>query len=570
MDTMQEFEYEENKPEEILEVPLRKINQVHIGRKIKTEVVLRSNTVIKVKRKKKHYSCIHCGQKYMKETAKCKMCSEGIIKISGETENIIQAIVEEAGSDLLVERAPVSMFVTFINGADILIDNLCLGGRYTLIGFVGTIKKKEYEELTINVETSNLTKEGIEHINLTALDKEKIKVFSQRDDLIKKLREAVFGTDLYNLDILQESILLTMASSQKFHQRGSLKNRGNINLLFVGSPGLGKSQILKRAISFFPKSRYASCSGSTGIGLMGSVQKDERVGDSVLTPGTVALCHSGGIAAIDELDKVDKTDLSKLNTQMDSLFIPIDKANIHRRLPADVSILAAMNPKYGTYSVEDIAYRQINLAKDFMDRFDLIFNIDYFNNGKSEKMIESSLSGYKEEEQIDTVFFLKYFSMARKIKYKFNKGLKEHIKKEYNKMVGNIDQAKGVHYSSRLNDILVRLTLAHARLHLKQEPDFTDVKRAVELMKLSFKSLGVFDDHKNVLKVIEEAVKEEPNKAKKQEIILQFLRNAEKGEMREDELRSKTNFKDFDKIMNYLKYKTGEIFERRPGIWKLL
>ena len=133
--------------------------------------------------------------------------------------------------------------------------------------------------------------------------------------------------------------------------------------------------------------------------------------------------------------------------------------------------------------------------------------------------------------------------------------------------MGNINTQKGVHYSSRLNDVLVRLTLAHARLHLKDEPDFTDVKRAVELMKVSFKSLGVYDDFQG-FDVIKTEKVESQSFMDKRRAILELLKHAENEEMLEVDLESKTKFSDFDEVMEKIRMK-GDIFEPRIGLVKI-
>lgn len=570
MDTMQEFEKEYDKKEEILLVPLAHINTEHLDTVVKLNVLLRSNTSILPDSSSIYYLCQNCKERYYKKTRRCESCdSKELIKV-GERNDTITCVVEEIESTNLVNRSPVSIIVKFNKDVKKTIDSLNLGGNYLLTGKIILRKIKDKEYFEMEVYSYEFINDGIENMAISSLEEAKIKNISQKDDLIEYLSQNIFSNDLYNLGFLMESILLMMASSPKvFIKKDVLKNRGNIMLLLVGSPGTAKSQLLKRTVSFFPKSRYITGSGSSGIGLVASVVKDERVGDYVLKPGALALCHKGGILGADELDKVDKTDLTKMNTQMDSLFIQIDKANIHRRIPADVSILGAMNPKYGAYNLEETPYSQINLKKDFMDRFDLIFNVDYYKAKEIDKIIEKSCKGYLENEKIEVDLDLlrKYFSYVRTTKIIYDTGFIAHITKEYKNLLGKSRDDKDTHYSMRLIDNLIRLACAHSRLRLSNKPDYVDVKKAGELMKESFKSLGIYDEDKGLdFFKTEEVVPK--SKVDKMREIIRILGVDTKPQLEED-IKSKCYFEDFDEIIELMK-RNGDLFAPRKGYVKCL
>lgn len=567
VDPLIEFNEQENPT-----IPVVKISEVTLefeDKMIEINGILRSNTAIQPKTLFFNYSCTRCDLTYSEKQKNCD-CG-GFLKKTSERINLITAIFEEDNSQSTVGRITTSIILEFTESVNKTINQLILGNKYKIIGklMVATKGKKDY--FVLRVEEFTRLKEGLLAIPLTKSDKEKIEELSQRDDLIPKLRKAVFGEDLYNLDLPMESILLTMASSPKNFVGETMKNRGNLMHLFVGSPGKGKSQLLKRAANFFPKSRYATGSGSSAIGLVASVQKDERVGDFVLTPGTVALCHEGGIAALDEIDKIDKADLTKLNTMMDSLIIPIDKANIHRSIPADVSILAAMNPKYGSFDDNELPYNQINLKKDFLDRFDLIFNIDYFNKGSdSRKIAESSLKAYlnrkKEDVLINSNIAKKYFVYARRIVPKMDMGILTHIEEEFHKLTG-LTNNEGVYYSLRLLDNLVRLVGAYSRLRLSDKPDYIDVKKAIELMKESFKSMGIFSDGEGLNQYVTEKVVE-PKKIDKLRKVRKIIHDLGEGRpVLVLDVEDVYGRDDFDEILELLK-RNGEITEPRRGYVK--
>ncbi len=76
------------------------------------------------------------------------------------------------------------------------------------------------------------------------------------------------------------------------------------------------SEILKSAIEVSPRGLYTSGKGSTAVGLTAAVIKDTDTGQMNLEAGVVVLAN-GGVAAIDEFDKMDTVDRSALHEAME-------------------------------------------------------------------------------------------------------------------------------------------------------------------------------------------------------------------------------------------------------------
>jgi len=55
--------------------------------------------------------------------------------------------------------------------------------------------------------------------------------------------------------------------------------RGDVHLLLVGDPGMGKSELLKAAASIAPRGVYVCGNTSSSTGLTASVVKDNITGD---------------------------------------------------------------------------------------------------------------------------------------------------------------------------------------------------------------------------------------------------------------------------------------------------
>lgn len=573
MDGLNSFvkEFEESKKEVIFALPISEVCSKYLGKLISIKGIIKSFTAI-LPNKKITYKCNRCNKISFTYCESCFKCNGSVDKIT-EIKDSITAILEEDYPDN--NRLPISLVIQFNKNLDKALNDLNLGSKYEFVGRLLIDKKNKSDFFLIEVSSYVYLKEGLEKLNITPEEKVLLKAYSNdTDDLLERLRNTIFGIDLIGMNNILDSVILMMVSSpKKMVGNNVLKNRGNLMILIIGSPGTGKSQVLKRTVAFFPKGRYATCSGSTAIGLIASVQKDERVGDYVLSPGAVALANKS-ICAIDELDKVDKNDLTKLNTMMDSLVIPIDKANIHRKLKADVSILGAMNPKYGTFDDNTSIYEQINLKKDFLDRFDLIWNMDYFQKRTDgDQITDKSLDAYGLEEEpklMPIELAQKYFAYAKTINPKVDIGVREDISKEFKKLTQNTNLDNKAYFSRRLLDNLVRLAQAYCRLKLKDEMDSIDVQLAIDLMKCYLKTMGVYQEVGGLDQYkCEEVVTSE--KVKLAETILKIISSFKGIPVHIEEIYTflnNTSQRDVDQMISKLKQK-GDIFEPSSNKYKI-
>jgi DNA replicative helicase MCM subunit Mcm2 (Cdc46/Mcm family) len=558
---------EHREKEKILTVPLPEVSLRHIGRKVRISGIIRSTGAISPSGQPECFECDRCHRKYSQKQNFCRVCDGKFFHYrEANMVNMIKAIISEDPSEIDLSRALVSLVLDFTTDLEKVIYDIKLGNKYVIEGTVNMRSEGKKSYFFIEVDNYTYITEGLDKIELSEQDIEQIKVFSNDPDRIEKIAKMIFGTDLSKLEVPMEAAILSMASGPERKVGKTLKNRGVIDILFVGSPARGKSQLLKRIANFFPKSRYASGSNASAIGLCASVRKDELIGDYVLEPGVVALCHPGGIACIDELDKVPKDDLTKLNTQMDSLMIPIDKANVHRSIPANVSIIAAMNPKHGAFSGESIL-GEIILKKEFQDRFDLIFNVDYFTKGvDSNEIAKKSLKAYKEEEtEIDYSFIIKYFAYIRRLNPVLCGPALDFIREEYSSIVGKAKESSEMYLSLRLLDNITRLATAYSRLRLGDEVDMGDIKDAGVMLKESFKSLGVYEDKGLNVFTVERVVN--PKKIKKADLVLEAL----KGKMLSfEEIQSITELSslELEEVLRILLLK-GDIFEPQRNKYKL-
>ncbi|GIL88343.1 hypothetical protein Vretifemale_16309, partial [Volvox reticuliferus] len=153
---------------------------------------------------------------------------------------------------------------------------------------------------------------------------------------------------------------------------GRVPVRGDIHVLIVGDPGLGKSQLLQAAASAAPRGIYVCGNTSTSAGLTVSVVRDAVTGDAALEAGAVVLSDCG-VCCVDEFDKMTAEHQALLEV-MEQQEVSVAKAGLVANLPARASILAAANPVGGHYNrAKSLAENLRGISPAMLSRFDLIF-----------------------------------------------------------------------------------------------------------------------------------------------------------------------------------------------------
>ncbi|MFB6186537.1 MAG: ATP-binding protein, partial [Halobacteriaceae archaeon] len=110
-----------------------------------------------------------------------------------------------------------------------------------------------------------------------------------------------------------------------------------------------------------------------------------------LEAGALVLADQG-IAAVDELDKMDPTDRSAMHEGLEQQEISISKAGINATLKSRCALLGAANPKYGRFDQYEPIAEQIDLEPALISRFDLIFTVtDQPDEDRDEKLAEHIL-----------------------------------------------------------------------------------------------------------------------------------------------------------------------------------
>merc|ERR1712232_1009868 len=149
-------------------------------------------------------------------------------------------------------------------------------------------------------------------------------------------------------------------------------------------------QFLKFAEKCSPISVYTSGKGSSAAGLTAAIVKDK---DGFALEGGAMVLADGGIVCIDEFDKMDVKDRVAIHEAMEQQTISIAKAGITTMLNTRCSVLAAANPRFGTYDDLQNTADQMDFETTISSRFDMLFLVKDVRDQERDFQLAAHLAG---------------------------------------------------------------------------------------------------------------------------------------------------------------------------------
>lgn len=280
---------------------------------------------------------------------------------------------------------------------------------------------------------------------------------------------SLFCKSIYGHSEIKLAILLQIVGGNEM-KYDCMRIRGDINILMVGDPGTGKSQLL-RFVPNVTRAKIVTGRGCTQAGLTAAVV------DGTVEPGAMVLC-SGGICCIDEFDKIGE-DILILHEVMEQQTISISKGGVHCTLDAKCGVLAAANPAMGQYDESKSVSENINVIDTLLSRFDLVFIVKDSIRADAEiaQHVLGNLVG--DSEQKSDVLF-NYISAAKRIRPKMSEEARLTIVKEYVRLRATKTDRL---ITPRVLESFIRISTAHAKLRLSQTIEVEDVEVAIKLFK---------------------------------------------------------------------------------------
>lgn len=192
-------------------------------------------------------------------------------------------------------------------------------------------------------------------------------------DQLRQLTHSLCPDILGNELIKTGMILSLIGGIQKNSgENGRIPVRGDIHMLIVGDPGLGKSQMLRAAKDSAPRGIYVCGKGTTAAGLTAAVGRGAESGGHYQFEAGALVLADRGVCCVDEFDKLSAKPQSLLEA-MEQQSVSIAKAGLTASLPSRAAIIAAANPVKGHYDRSRTVNENIKLSNAMLSRFDLVF-----------------------------------------------------------------------------------------------------------------------------------------------------------------------------------------------------
>lgn len=356
-----------------------------------------------------------------------------------------------------------------------------------------TDKILELYARTIDVDVLNQE----EQLEITEEVKARIIDLAKSPDLDKMMIDSI-APSLYGLRNEKMSCLLQLFGGVGKEVYGT-RIRGDIHCLLLGDPGTGKSMLLRYTSELSPRGMFTTGRGASGAGLTASVIREKDQG-YVLEAGALVISDRG-YCGIDEIDKMNDDDRQAIHPAMEQQVVSVNKAGINAELNCRCAIGAAANPKDGKWDLYRSILHNMDLPVTILNRFDLIWIIvDNSSDAQDEAAARHVLNYHSQRASvppIDQRTIKQYILYARHIKPTLPAAVTDKIQEFYmsiRKESREPENKETIMITLRQLESIIRVTEAHARLHLREEATEDDAEVAINLIKASLNSAGMDPD----------------------------------------------------------------------------
>jgi replicative DNA helicase Mcm len=572
-------------------IPLRFLRSKYIGKFVAVDGIVRKTDEIRPRIMNATFECRSCMRLHeiaqrttlISEPAICQECGGRSFRLLQEESEFMDTQttkLQEPLENLSGGEQPRQILIVL---EDDLVDELTPGDIVRITGQLKTVrdeKTKRFKNFIYGNYIEPLEQE-FEELKIDPEDEKEIKKLASDPDVYNKIINST-APSIQGYREVKEAIALQLFGGSAKLLEDKTRIRGDIHILIVGDPGIGKSQMLKYVSKLAPRGIYTSGKGTSGVGLTAAAVRDELGGWS-LEAGALVLGDRGNVC-VDELDKMRPEDRSAIHEALEQQTISIAKAGIMATLNSRCSVLAAANPKFGRFDRFKPTAEQINLPSTILSRFDLIFVIeDKPDPEKDKKLASHILRIHKNISipfEIDPELLRKYIAFARKeVHPKLTQEAMRVLQEFYVGMRGGVDEEEDapVPITARQLEALVRLSEASARIRLGQEITDYDAKRAILLQQKCLKQVG-YDPETgkvDIDKVEGRTPKSDRDKFRNVVTTIKRLEDEFGGkapkQMLMDELEDRFQMDEekADEVIRFLK-RNGTIYEPKQGYYKIV
>ncbi|KAL6519058.1 hypothetical protein OROHE_017482 [Orobanche hederae] len=525
---------------------IRNIRQIHLNTIIRIGGVVTRRTGVFPQLQQVKYDCNKCGavlgpffqNSYSEvKVGSCPECqSKGPFTVNIEQtiyRNYQKLTLQESPGIVPAGRLPRYKEVILLND---LIDcarpgeEIEVTGIYTNNFDLSLNTKNGFPVFATIIEANYITKKQdlFSAYKLTQEDKEEIEKLAKDLRIGERIIKSI-APSIYGHEDIKTAIALAMFGGQEKNVEGKHRLRGDINVLLLGDPGTAKSQFLKYVEKTGQRAVYTTGKGASAVGLTAAVHKDPVTREWTLEGGALVLADRG-ICLIDEFDKMNDQDRVSIHEAMEQQSISISKAGIVTSLQARCSVIAAANPIGGRYDSSKTFTQNVELTDPIISRFDILCvvkdvvdpvmdemlaqfvvdshyksqpkgaNFDHRSTTNSQDDVQDS-GRQTDPEIIPQELLKKYITYAKlNVFPRLHDADLDKLTQVYAELRRESSHGQGVPIAVRHIESMIRMSEAHARMHLRQHVTQEDVDMAIRVLLESFISTQRFGVQKALQK----------------------------------------------------------------------
>ncbi|OMJ72124.1 hypothetical protein SteCoe_29507 [Stentor coeruleus] len=503
---------------------LRDLRHHHLNKLIKVRGVVTRRTGVYPQLKVMVFFCSKCGEKKgpifqnssnQVDIGVCGNCqSKGPFKLSfDETiyRNYQKITLQETPGSVPPGRVPRHKEIILLSD---LIDIARPGEEVEITGiythmFDYSLNVKHGFPIFSTVIEANSVKRQSESTMATLTDEDKIEIRNKaKNPNIGKLIIDSIAPSIYGHRFIKTALALSMFGGVPKDVGGKHKIRGDINVLVLGDPGVAKSQFLKYTLQTSPRCVYTTGKGASAVGLTAGVHKDPVSKEWTLEGGALVLADKG-LCLIDEFDKMNDHDRTSIHEAMEQQTISISKAGIVATLQARCAVIAVANPVKGRYDSTRTFAENVDLSDPILSRFDILCVVkdevdlshdhslathvlnshikNHPDGVQNRTELEDTFQPREAAPEISQDLLKKYILYARQyVKPQLSDLDQEKIVKFYTELRQESQKTGGISITVRHIESLIRISEAHARMHLRDHVREEDVDTAISMLLESF------------------------------------------------------------------------------------
>ena len=257
-------------------IPLRDLRSKYIGKFVAVDGIIRKTNEIRPRIVNAMFECRSCMRLHevsqksnlVSEPALCNDCGRRSFRLLQEESEFLDTQttrLQEPLENLSGGEQPRQINVVL---EDDLVDTTTPGDIIRITGTLKTVRdeKTKLFKNYIYCNYIEALEQEFEELQISEEDEEKIKKLAKNPDVYNKIINST-APSIQGYREVKEAIALQLFGGVAKELEDRTRIRGDIHILIVGDPGIGKSQMLKYVSKLAPRGIYTSGKGTSGVGL---------------------------------------------------------------------------------------------------------------------------------------------------------------------------------------------------------------------------------------------------------------------------------------------------------------